>query len=361
MPILEVADISKTFHVGNGNSEIRALNCVNASLGQGNILCLLGPSGCGKTTLLRIVAGLERPDTGKIVFDGEDMAGTPPHLRRFSMMFQEFALFPHKNVFENVAFGLRMMNRPGLEIKRKTGEMLALVGLDGMETRNVNELSGGERQRVALARSLAYRPRLVLLDEPLGSLDRAMRERLVPDIRRILKDVRVTAVFVTHDQTEAFAIADIVAVLHNGGIEQIDSPENLYKHPANPTVAKFLGFHNRIEGIINPNGGIDTEIGTLCPETGGLPPGTGTAVLVRPEAARLADKPGPGETEVFGVVKERIFQGRAYRVTLETKSGRLLVFDLPNDDRPPDTCEPIRLILKPSAMSVMDYSSFHMS
>ena len=242
-----IPDISyRGENVGERHSNLWVLHNVTLSLESRHILCLLGPSGCGKTTLLRIIAGLERPDRGKVLFDGTDMARIPPHRRRFGMMFQEFALFPHKNVFENVAFGLRMQKLPREEISRRTGEMLALVGLDGFGRRGVHTLSGGERQRVALARSLAPSPRLLMLDEPLGSLDRPLRERLLPELRQILKEIGITAIFVTHDHAEAFAMADVIAVFDKGRIEQMDTPENLRKSPANRTVADFLGVRHDV-------------------------------------------------------------------------------------------------------------------
>lgn len=236
MGLLVLLNITKAF------DNKPALKNISLELESGNILCLLGSSGCGKTTLLRIIAGLEYPDSGNIIFDKKDMVRVPPHRRRFGMMFQEFALFPHKNVFENVAFGLRMRKRAKAEITERTREMLTLVGLEGFELRDVNTLSGGERQRVALARSLAPYPRLLMLDEPMGSLDRPLRERLLPELREILKSVGLTAIFVTHDHTEAFAISDVIAVLNAGRIEQMAPPNVLRKHPANKHVARFLGI-----------------------------------------------------------------------------------------------------------------------
>ncbi|MBN2299153.1 MAG: ABC transporter ATP-binding protein, partial [Deltaproteobacteria bacterium] len=210
MTLLELRSISKTFN------HDPALDKVSLDIEEGTILCLLGPSGCGKTTLLRIIAGLEKADEGNVYFNKRDMADIEPHRRNFGMMFQEFALFPHLNVFENITFGLKMQNKSRAAILERTQEMLVLVGLEEYALRGVSELSGGERQRVALARTLAPQPRLVLLDEPFGALDRALRERLLLEVRNILKRLGVTTVFVTHDQAEAYAVADIIAVMDKG-------------------------------------------------------------------------------------------------------------------------------------------------
>ena len=350
MALLELRHISKAF-----NHE-RAVDDVSIDLVDGNILCLLGPSGCGKTTLLRIIAGLERPDEGTVYFDGRDMAGIEPHRRNFGMMFQEFALFPHKDVIGNITFGLRMQKRPRSEILTRTQEMLTLVGLEGYAGRNVGELSGGERQRVALARSLAPHPRLVLLDEPLGSLDRALRERLLLDVRNILKTIGVTTVFVTHDQTEAFAIGDIIAVMNKGKVEQIDRPEKLYARPANAQVAGFLGFHNLVEGYTMTEETIDTALGILHIVDHGLPPQTKVIVLIRPDGARVRDESIPehsGEAVVSGIVKDCLFKGRNYHLELQIKNGQILVFDLPNESRPAVSGRSIDLVLSPRAFVIM--------
>ena len=347
MALLELSDIWKTF---NGQP---ALAGVDLSLEKGEILCLLGPSGCGKTTLLRIVAGLETADRGRIIFDGCDLAGVLPHHRQFGMMFQEYALFPHKNVFQNVAFGLQVNRRDQARVLERTREVLQLVGLSGMEKRPVDELSGGERQRVALARSLAPSPRLLMLDEPLGSLDRALRERLIIDLHRILKKVGVSAVFVTHDQGEAFAVADRIAVFNSGRIEQIDPPESLYKHPANRAVARFLGFQNLMTGTVIAGNRVRTDIGTLPIDVDQNRIGQRLNLLVRPEGARVLERPGPsadGRLVVGGRIVACRFQGASYQVTLTSDSGRRLVFSLPNDIGLPPVGQTIQLALSPAAV-----------
>ncbi len=244
MTLLRVASISKSF------SGTTVLHDVSFHADEGEIVSLLGPSGCGKTTLLRIVAGLETADSGQVTFDGRVMDGVPVHHRGFGLMFQDYALFPHQDVVANVAFGLRMQGLPRAQVEARVVEMLDLVGLAGYEGRRVYDLSGGEQQRVALARSLAPGPRLLMLDEPLGSLDRALREELMNELRSILNGVGLTAVYVTHDQQEAFAVADRVIIMHRGHIVQQGAPQAVYSQPASPWVARFLGLGNLIPGCV---------------------------------------------------------------------------------------------------------------
>ncbi len=347
MALLEVVDINKDF---NG---IFALDKVTLGVDAGDLLCLLGPSGCGKTTLLRIIAGLEKADTGAVLFDGQDLSRMLPHRRGFGMMFQDFSLFPHKNVFDNVAFALQIRRKSRININRRVKEMLQLVGLEGFETRDVNRLSGGECQRVALARSLASQPRLLMLDEPLGSLDRVLRERLMVDLHRIIKQVGVTTLYVTHDHAEAFTVADVVAVMNSGRVEQIDQPENLYRRPINRLVARFLGFHNLVDGIVVDGERIKSELGMLYPQKIAASSGSHVTVLLRPEAAKLIDGKynlHPGETAISGLVTERTFKGGHYKLAIQTDTGPILNFDFAQDTRPPAAGLSVRLVLRPSSM-----------
>ncbi len=349
MALLTLDNLSK------GYGDEPAVNNVSLSLDRGHILGMLGPSGCGKTTLLRLVAGLEPPETGRVHFDGKDVTDLAPHRRNFGLMFQEFALFPHKSVFDNVAFGPLMQKQTPAQIHRRTEEMLSLVGLTGLARRNVADLSGGERQRVALARSLAPRPRLLMLDEPLGALDRALRERLLVDIRSILKRLDMTAIFVTHDQSEALAVADRVAVMHQGGIEQVDPPEEVYLRPKTTFVARFLGFNNLLTGKINDNGGVETALGILHPPGVRTKPRQTVTLVLRPEGARLAghDAASSRLPKIAGTVVSRLFNGQVYRVSVSTTGGLVLVFDLPNAHPPPLTGEPITLNLQSSQLVVI--------
>ncbi len=322
MTLLEVRDVAKSFAPGT-----MAVAGVTLDIAPGEVLCLLGPSGCGKTTLLRIIAGLETADRGTVVCDGRDMAGVPPHERDFGMMFQDFALFPHKNVFDNVAFGLRMRRQPAAEIAARVEAILATVDLTGFGRRPIAQLSGGEQQRVALARALAPGPRLLLLDEPLGALDRALRERLMLDVRAILKRLGMTAIYVTHDQTEAFAVADRMAVMNAGQIEQVGAPPVVYDRPATPFVARFLGFENLLPGVVGGAGEVATAAGRFRPAAPTNARGAVT-LLIKPnleqvEAAGSATE-GAVENTITGIVGAVAFRGRFCQVWLAAGGERLL-------------------------------------
>lgn len=290
-------------HLTSSYESMPVLRGIDLAIGQGEIFCLLGPSGCGKTTLLRIIAGLENGDTGEIWVNGENIASAPVHTRDFGLMFQDFALFPHMNVAQNIVFGLRMRRMPKHEQEKRLHEVLALVGLEGFEKRDVNQLSGGEKQRVALARSLAPSPHLLMLDEPLGSLDAGLRERLAVELRDIIKRIGLTAIYVTHDHHEAFAIADRIAIMNDGYIEQIDTPEVLYKRPETIFAAQFLGLTNIVRADDCKDGIAYTSIGNF--------PATDCtrALLIHPDGIRL-DEQG----HLAGQVSECVFQGDAYRL-----------------------------------------------
>ncbi|HET7744206.1 MAG TPA: ABC transporter ATP-binding protein [Gaiellaceae bacterium] len=239
--MLRVEDVTVHF---DGHA---ALDRVSLDVAQGEILTVLGPSGSGKSTLLRVVAGLQPPDSGRVLLDGVDLAPVPAHRRGIGLVFQDHALFQHRDVEGNVGFGLRMRGDPPESVRARVTELLTLVGLSGYERRSVATLSGGEQQRVALARALAPEPRVLLLDEPLGSLDRRLRDRLLEDLGRLFAELGVTAVYVTHDQAEAFALGDRVAVVRRGRIVQTGTPDELWSHPADEDVARFLGLANVLE------------------------------------------------------------------------------------------------------------------
>lgn len=346
MPALRVDSIVKCFTPG-----VRVLDGVTVHVGDGEIACLLGPSGCGKTTLLRIIAGLETPDRGRVLFDGKDIVNEPVYLRRFGFMFQDYALFPHMSVAANVGFGLRMAGWDKGRQQQRVDEMLEVVNLAGYQRRTVDELSGGEQQRVALARTLAPSPRLLLLDEPLANLDRLLREELVDELRTIIRRVGVTTIFVTHDQSEAFALADHVFVMRAGRVEQDGSPQEVYGRPANAFVAGFLGFHNLLAGRITPDGlAVDTALGRLplaaqpAAETLAGP----YSVLIRPDAG-VIDPPGDSAIiqSVDGVVVAGSFRGGIYRIQFAPATAGVptLHFDVATiGSRPlPRTGERLRL------------------
>lgn len=352
MALLEIVEARKSYA-----PEVVAVRDVSLSLERGEILCLLGPSGCGKTTLLRLVAGLEQLDSGVIRFEGRDMAGVPPHARGFGMMFQDFALFPHKNVRENIGFGLRMQGLSSAEIELRVAEMLELVGLAEYGERPIDQLSGGEQQRVALARALAPGPQLLMLDEPLGALDRALRERLMLDVRAILKRVGMTALYVTHDQTEAFAVADRIAVMNAGLIEQLGPPQAIYRRPATPFVAQFLGFHNLLPARVNTEGNAETAIGVFRPDEPVPPAGTEETLLIKPVfiEAELNEAKAADVNEIIGLVDEVTFRGRFSQVWLSVNGTRLL-FEA-TGDFPFQPGDVVRLAVSPDQLQLYESSS----
>ncbi|MFN8464774.1 MAG: ABC transporter ATP-binding protein [Caldilineaceae bacterium] len=328
MAVLDVDSVVKSFTPG-----VRVLDDVTIHVDDGEIACLLGPSGCGKTTLLRIIAGLEAPDSGRVLFDGEDVVDLPVYQRRFGFMFQDYALFPHMSVAANVAFGLRMGGWDKLRQQARVDEMLGIVDLGGYQRRTIDELSGGEQQRVALARTLAPSPRLLLLDEPLANLDRLLREELVDELRTIIRRMGVTTIFVTHDQSEAFALADHVVVMRAGRIAQDGAPQEVYGRPANAFVAGFLGFHNLLAGTITPDRlAVDTVLGRLplasaAPEVLAGP----YSVLIRPDAGVTASRTDDGiAAYVPGTVVAGSFRGGVYRMQFapDAAGSPLLQFDL---------------------------------
>jgi spermidine/putrescine transport system ATP-binding protein len=306
--MLELIDIHKTYE---GKP---LLTGVSFAVETGETVCLLGASGSGKSTLLRIIAGLELPESGQVLWKGTSLASVPAHRRNFGLVFQDYALFPHLTVAENVAFGLKMRNLPQDEIKLRVTASLKQVNLGEFADRGVTDLSGGEQQRVALARALATHPRLLMFDEPLGALDRALRDHLLEELRGILHESDIPAIYVTHDQEEAFAIADRIALLHDGQIVQIGAPADVFARPASGWVADFLGLGNVLEGKALGNGKVETKLGVLevaCEtESGG---GQTVALLIRPERVNMIEN----GTGLKDRVADVLFQKNGYRVTLE--------------------------------------------
>lgn len=291
---------------------------VSFTVKEGETICLLGRSGSGKSTILRIIAGIEQPESGEVFWNQQNMRDIPVHQRNFGFMFQDYALFPHMNVFENVAFGLRMQNLPAETIREKVDAILRKVKMEQFTHRNVQDLSGGEQQRVALARAFAPEPKLMMLDEPLGALDRTLKEQLMDEIRFILHESNIPAIYVTHDQEEAFTIADRLVLLHDGQVVQDASPEEIYLYPHSSWVAEFLGLSNLMVGKIlsvEPLW-VETPLGNLKIEWQkviGLQTGDSVTVLLRPDSLMIDDK----EINVFPVkIKDQIYLGDQWKVKM---------------------------------------------
>ena len=303
--------------------EVVAVDGISVEIPRGSFFALLGPSGCGKTTTLRMIGGFEEPDEGRILLGDQDVVGLPPYKRDVNTVFQSYALFPHMTVEGNVAFGLERRGVPKGERTGRVREILSLVGLEGLAARKPKQLSGGQQQRVALARALVNHPRVLLLDEPLGALDLKLRKNMQLELKRIQSEIGITFVHVTHDQEEAMTMADTIAVMNGGRIEQLGPPQELYERPATAFVAGFLGASNLLAGTIEGPGSVRLDSGALvqAPENGR----TGrVAAGVRPEKITLG--PGGGVNELAGTVTETAYIGVATQVVVQTPAGTVHVF-----------------------------------
>jgi len=309
-PLLEIKDVHHSY------GSVVALDNISISIADNEFFALLGPSGCGKTTLLRSIAGFETPSSGSILLDGVDLTTLPAHKRPVNMMFQSYALFPHMSVEKNVAYGLESEGVDKSEIRRRVGEILEIVGLAAFAHRRPAKLSGGQRQRVALARAIVKRPRLLLLDEPLSALDRKVRAEMQLELKRMQHEVGMTFVVVTHDQEEAMSMADRIAVLNNGAVEQLDTPLGLYSRPATRFVASFIGSANLFDGIAVA-GGIDIPHLGMFAVAHTLDLGSPATLVVRPEDVLLV---GPSETILSGLVVDTFFLGGSSTVSIEVPS-----------------------------------------
>ncbi|MGA9533035.1 MAG: ABC transporter ATP-binding protein [Anaerolineales bacterium] len=337
-PILRVEDIHKQY------GGTRAVDGVSFDIAPGEIAAILGPSGCGKSTVLHLIAGLEAPDHGEIFWNGEPLAGVPPHRRGFGLMFQEYALFPHMDIGRNIGFGLRMQDMRPKETAERVAEVLDLVGLPGFEDREVDQLSGGERQRVALARAMAPKPSLLMLDEPLGALDRTLKERLMLELPRILRATEQTALYVTHDQEEAFAVADRMIVMRQGSVVRSGTPKEIYQQPRTTFVARFLGLDNILNGAAKRS-----DHGSRVRTAIGEWPVDGTVagevtVLIRPEQVELGAGDG---VQITGQVIELSFRGANQRVVMRSDDLEFS-FDFPSEIDVPAVGQPIRVHFDPA-------------
>ena len=330
---LSVEGLRKVF--GEGPAQVVAADGVGFEVRDGELFTLLGPSGCGKTTTLRLVAGLERPDTGRVVFEGADWTALPPFRRSIGMVFQSYALFPHLSVFENVAYGLRVRRMPAQEIGRRVDEALELVGLAGTRDRRPGQLSGGQQQRVALARALVYRPKLLLLDEPLSNLDAKLRVYMRGEIKRIQRQAGICALYVTHDQEEALSISDRIAVMHAGHIAQVGAPAEVYEQPASTFVADFVGKANFLECtvvgrdgeayVVRAGGGESLRARAAA----GSPPlraGEQALLFIRPERATLSPVTD-GAAGLRARVTNIEYLGSLVRYTLSGPEGWTMLID----------------------------------
>ncbi len=350
-PAVEIEGVTRRF------GAFTALDRVSLSIAEGEFFALLGPSGCGKTTLLRIVAGLDLPDEGLVRIDGVDARGIPAHKRPVNTVFQSYALFPHLTVRDNVAFGLRMKGVAAPELRQRVDEALAMVRIEPLADRKPAQLSGGQRQRVALARALINRPKVLLLDEPLGALDLKLRKELQVELLELQRHVGITFVFVTHDQEEALVLSNRIALMRMGQIEQIGEAEAIYEHPRNRFVAQFLGSCNLIEGEVDGDGRVRTADGSLAVRGTGAPlPASGRVTLaIRPEKVALASPGQPLENLVRGRVAEVIYIGSESHYVLTTDLGPLTAYVMNSILNPPslEIGNDVTIFLPPSALLVL--------
>ncbi|MGN1249751.1 MAG: spermidine/putrescine ABC transporter ATP-binding protein [Candidatus Spyradocola sp.] len=315
--LIDLMGVSKTF---DGDTE--ALKPINLYIRKKEFITLLGPSGCGKTTTLRLIAGFETPTTGRILFEGKDITDVPPYKRRVNTVFQKYALFTHMNVYENIAFGLRLKKRPQAEVDQKVTELLHLVGLDGFGKRTVDKLSGGQQQRVAIARALANEPEVLLLDEPLGALDLKLRKEMQVELKNMQQRLGITFIYVTHDQEEALSMSDTIVVMKDGFIQQIGTPTDVYNEPKNAFVADFIGESNIMRGTMIRDELVEFEGRQFPCVDKGFGENVPVDVVVRPEDVKLSE---PADGQVSGVVQSVVFKGVHYEMMIKTDAFTWMV------------------------------------
>lgn len=308
--LIELKNLTKNFE------DQQVLRGINLDVYENEFLTLLGPSGCGKTTTLRIIAGFEEPSSGQVLFNGIEISKVPPYKREVNTVFQKYALFPHMNVFENIAFGLNIKKMDKNVIRQKVERMLKLVGLEGFGSRDVTLLSGGQQQRVAIARALVNEPKVLLLDEPLGALDAKMRKDMQRELKKIQQEVGITFIYVTHDQEEALSMSDTVVVMNDGEIQQIGSPTDIYNEPENRFVAGFIGESNIIEGTMIKDYLVEFDGFRFECVDKGFEDNEAIEVVLRPEDLDIV---APDQARITGVVRSVTFKGVHYEILVETE------------------------------------------
>lgn len=338
--IIEIQGISKVY----GDNTV--LDNLSLNIRKNEFLTLLGPSGCGKTTTLKIIAGFETADSGKVVFDGNDISDLPPYKRQLNTVFQKYALFPHMNIYENIAFGLKIKKVPKEEIDKKVREMLKMVALEGFEKRSVESLSGGQQQRVAIARALVNEPQVLLLDEPLGALDLKLRKEMQLELKKIQKRLGITFIFVTHDQEEALTMSDTIVVMNKGVIQQMGSPEDIYNEPANAFVADFIGESNILNGIMIEDYKVRFSNNVFTCVDGGFEKNEDIDVVIRPEDIEITTV---DKGMLTGKVNSVIFKGVHYEIEVETENDKWIIHNI----KSANIGSTVGLIIDPEAIHIM--------
>ena len=319
--IIEIKNVSKTY----GDNTV--LKNLSLNIRKNEFLTLLGPSGCGKTTTLKILAGFESGDSGKVLFNGEDISNLPPYKRQLNTVFQKYALFPHMNVYENIAFGLKIKKVSKNEIDKKVSEMLKLVALEGFEKRSIESLSGGQQQRVAIARALVNEPKVLLLDEPLGALDLKLRKEMQSELKRIQQRLGITFIFVTHDQEEALTMSDTIVVMNKGVIQQMGSPEDIYNEPANAFVADFIGESNIVNGTMLEDLKVEFCDHVFTCVDKGFNTNEAVDVVIRPEDIEITS---PENGMITGKVNSVKFKGVHYEIEVLEHEHKWIVHNIKN-------------------------------
>ena len=316
MNIKELKNISKDY------SGVKVLEDINLYIQQNEFLTLLGPSGCGKTTTLRIIGGFTEPSSGQVLFEDKEITSIPPYKRRINTVFQKYALFPHMNVYDNIAFGLKIKKMSKDEIEKKVNEMLRLVNLKGYENRSIEALSGGQQQRIAIARALVNEPEVLLLDEPLGALDLKLRKEMQVELKNIQQRVGITFIYVTHDQEEALTMSDTIVVMNDGKIQQIGSPVDIYNEPKNAFVAEFIGESNINSGVMKEDFRVNFANKVFICVDKGFSPNEDIDVVIRPEDIEIVDKE---EGQLRGIVESVIFKGVHYEMLVKSNDYQWMI------------------------------------